>query len=532
MLNRIDAALAGAIDFIADDVSATVKSVREQGMMRTLGDAVEDAGSMVASAGKSVLTGTDNAPKVTNNSGMNSSYADVMGGGRGTTAGAAFPYVPQGGAAFPYQPSPSAAQSKAKGGFAPGIGIQRASPGAFNGQVGASPGAFNGNIGPSPGAFNGQLPRAPGPSPGAFRPQVGGGMQLPGGGAIPGYLGPSAPMPPKAPPAAPQVSSFANTASQSYASTALASGSKEATLDQNMLNAIVDKFKADDVANRTCFDCGAADTEWASVSFGIFLCITCGGYHRQLGTHISRVRSTKMDTWSLKQLTIFEHGSNARLKKFFDVNQVPASGGLARYSTPAATWYRESWMKNKMFGRDVPAPTDGVRVGPCVASGSSTAPKSTESTAPPADLLDLGGGGAEEKKKKPEAASTDLLGVSDAPALLEIDRVPQKPSAGADLLGFDAVASSKTETKLGSEDLLALQAMMEAPAQTSTATMLSGLDLSSNAQTNAASVPTTGATFGTAPAATTLAGGAKLVQPVKEEKAEDPFAMALEKWGM
>lgn len=32
--------------------------------------------------------------------------------------------------------------------------------------------------------------------------------------------------------------------------------------------------------NDQCADCGAGDTEWASVSFGIVLCTECSGVHR------------------------------------------------------------------------------------------------------------------------------------------------------------------------------------------------------------------------------------------------------------
>lgn len=42
--------------------------------------------------------------------------------------------------------------------------------------------------------------------------------------------------------------------------------------------------------NQECADCGAADPDWASLTFGITLCIECSGIHRQMGVHISKVR--------------------------------------------------------------------------------------------------------------------------------------------------------------------------------------------------------------------------------------------------
>ncbi|XP_070786480.1 arf-GAP with GTPase, ANK repeat and PH domain-containing protein 1 [Enoplosus armatus] len=95
--------------------------------------------------------------------------------------------------------------------------------------------------------------------------------------------------------------------------------------------------------NSRCADCEAQNPDWASLNLGALICIECSGIHRNLGTHLSRVRSLDLDEWPLELIKVMSAIGNELANSVWEAN----AQGRLKPGPDASREERERWIRAK-----------------------------------------------------------------------------------------------------------------------------------------------------------------------------------------
>ncbi|XP_057198601.1 stromal membrane-associated protein 1 isoform X1 [Triplophysa rosa] len=256
--------------------------------------------------------------------------------------------------------------------------------------------------------------------------------------------------------------------------------------------AILSKMLRED-DNKYCADCEAKGPRWASWNLGVFICIRCAGIHRNLGVHISRVKSVNLDQWTPEQIQSVQSMGNTRARQLYEAH-LPENFRRPQTDQAVEFFIRDKYERKKYYDKN--AVNGAIKSSdaalPSVSSPSQTAEKSKLE---------------EREKKKEEKKREKDTDKGNKPAAFEKKRddiqidsraSPKKSAEPAiDLLGLDApTAGSGAGTSSAapiSDDLDIFGPMVSNPLPSSTNTnQVSSSMPSGSIQTGSSAVPVAG----------------------------------------
>ncbi|XP_071236452.1 stromal membrane-associated protein 1 isoform X1 [Salvelinus alpinus] len=213
--------------------------------------------------------------------------------------------------------------------------------------------------------------------------------------------------------------------------------------------AILSKMLRED-DNKHCADCEAKGPRWASWNLGVFMCIRCAGIHRNLGVHISRVKSVNLDQWTQEQIQSMVDMGNNKAKQLYEAH-LPDTFRRPQTDQAVEFFIRDKYERKKYYDQN----------------GLKTASKSSDaaafSTSPASQAAEKNRQEKEREKKKrekdPEKVTRPSSSEKKKVELQTDSRAnPRRtPEPAIDLLGLDApaggAATSSSAVPVSDEDI-------------------------------------------------------------------------------
>ncbi|XP_032287783.1 stromal membrane-associated protein 2 isoform X1 [Mirounga angustirostris] len=191
--------------------------------------------------------------------------------------------------------------------------------------------------------------------------------------------------------------------------------------------------------NKFCADCQSKGPRWASWNIGVFICIRCAGIHRNLGVHISRVKSVNLDQWTQEQIQCMQEMGNGKANRLYEA-YLPETFRRPQIDPAVEGFIRDKYEKKKYMDRSLDINAFRKEKDDKWKRGSEPAP---------------------EKKMEPVVFEKVKMPQKKEDPQLPRKSSPKSSAPVMDLLGLDApvscsMANSKTSNTLEKDlDLLA-----------------------------------------------------------------------------
>ncbi|KAA0717997.1 Stromal membrane-associated protein 1 [Triplophysa tibetana] len=114
--------------------------------------------------------------------------------------------------------------------------------------------------------------------------------------------------------------------------------------------AILSKMLRED-DNKYCADCEAKGPRWASWNLGVFICIRCAGIHRNLGVHISRVKSVNLDQWTPEQMQSVQNMGNTNARQLYEAH-LPENFRRPQTDQAVEFFIRDKYERKKYYDKN------------------------------------------------------------------------------------------------------------------------------------------------------------------------------------
>ncbi|XP_006808138.1 stromal membrane-associated protein 1-like isoform X3 [Neolamprologus brichardi] len=174
--------------------------------------------------------------------------------------------------------------------------------------------------------------------------------------------------------------------------------------------------------NKYCADCEAKGPRWASWNLGVFMCIRCAGIHRNLGVHISRVKSVNLDQWTPEQIQSMVDMGNTRARQLYEAH-LPENFRRPQTDQAVEVFIRDKYERKKYYNKEALATAqkerekkkekDGDKVERHNNSKAEYRGSPKKGTEPAVDLLGLDapeGGGKGSGGAAPIGDELDIFG--------------------------------------------------------------------------------------------------------------------------
>ncbi|XP_078016960.1 stromal membrane-associated protein 1 isoform X3 [Epinephelus lanceolatus] len=243
--------------------------------------------------------------------------------------------------------------------------------------------------------------------------------------------------------------------------------------------------------NKYCADCEAKGPRWASWNLGVFMCIRCAGIHRNLGVHISRVKSVNLDQWTPEQIQSMVDMGNTRARQLYEAH-LPESFRRPQTDQAVEVFIRDKYERKKYYNKEALAAApkerekkkeekkkdaDKVEKHNNTKAECKASPK--ESTEPAVDLLGLDapeGGGRGSGGAAPISDELDIFGPMVSNPLPSSNNTQQSGSSTAPPQADPSTSSSAssststtTTTKAEEKKLLSKDSILSLYASSSVA---------------------------------------------------------------